>query len=296
MQEKNRFKQKVEKFFAGAGFYIVLILCVAVIGASAWVILNNTGALPNDDNTLGGDSTQLETDTTLTQEEPVISQRPDTQTPSEQPGDTSGDTPDSSTEPEDSAGDASAGTQTDADATDTDANQTGTDTPSDDGDASTESDTDEGEDADEDAQSTQAPEETLPTFLRPVNGAISFDYSVDALVYNKTMADWRTHNGVDFEAELGTKVTAAADGVVKAVGEDDLLGTMVVIEHAGGLCSIYANLASVPTVSVGDSVSAGDVIGSVGDTAIGESSEVTHLHFAMTRDGENVNPTDYLPQ
>ncbi len=270
MHEESNFRKKAENFFAGKGFYIVLILCIAVIGASAWIILSSSGVLADKDGAAQDVSVSVDADAALAQE-PVIGRKPETQTPADGDGQRKDDS---------AADDGSAETPP----------ETGDETPDAAGIG-----TDDGADAAGDgAQETQAPAEEQPVFLRPVNGPVSFDYSVDALVYNKTMADWRTHSGMDIEAELGTRVMAAADGVVKAVGEDDFLGTTVVIEHAGGLCTIYANLAAVPTVSAGDSVSAGDVIGSVGDTAVGESSEVTHLHFAMTLDGQSVNPADYL--
>ena len=88
---------------------------------------------------------------------------------------------------------------------------------------------------------------------------------------------------------------AAAKGTVAEVYEDDLLGTTVVIDHGEGLKSTYSNLAATPTVAAGDSVNMGDVIGSVGNTAIGETGEVIHLHFAMTKDGVSVDPAEYLP-
>ncbi len=59
---------------------------------------------------------------------------------------------------------------------------------------------------------------------------------------------------------------------------------------------MYANLAAVPTVNVGDSVTAGSVIGSVGDTASFEGSEEPHLHLSMTINGETADPTEYLPK
>ena len=136
----------------------------------------------------------------------------------------------------------------------------------------------------------------LPVFQRPLTGEISFGYSGDSLVYHKTMADWRVHEGIDVAAEIGTRVFAAAAGTVTALYEDPLLGTTVVLDHGHDLCSQYSNLASVPVVAVGDTVESGALLGAVGDTAIGESSEVSHLHFAMTCGGELCDPAEYLPQ
>ena len=72
-------------------------------------------------------------------------------------------------------------------------------------------------------------------------------------------------------------------------------GMTVVIEHAGGLRSIYSNLAATPTVCTGDDIMTGEVIGAVGATAPGENREDPHLCFKMTLDGQSVNPMDYLP-
>ena len=108
------------------------------------------------------------------------------------------------------------------------------------------------------------------------------------------MGDWRTHDGVDIDADEGTPVCAASSGTVLDVRDDDLMGTTVVISHDGGYDTIYANLQSTPTVEVGDYVTAGQVVGSVGRTALSESAEPTHLHFGVTKDGEFVDPEAYL--
>ncbi len=134
-----------------------------------------------------------------------------------------------------------------------------------------------------------------PQFIRPVAGAVERAHSLEALSYDRTMRDWRTHRGVDIAAALGAKVMAAAEGTVERVYTDDMLGSTVVIRHGGGLTSVYSNLAAVPAVSEGDHVAMGDTIGSVGETAIAEIGEVTHLHFEMALDGSPVDPADYLP-
>ena len=74
------------------------------------------------------------------------------------------------------------------------------------------------------------------------------------------------------------------------------MGTTVEIDHGKGLTSQYANLAAVPDVAVGDTVSTGTLIGSVGATAAAENAVQPHLHFAMYQDGNPVSPHDYLPE
>ena len=146
------------------------------------------------------------------------------------------------------------------------------------------------------ASAAPAPKPAALVFTWPVNGAIIADYSAEALAYNETMGDWRTHDGVDLGASLGTKVIATAAGTVSAIYQDDFMGTVVEIDHGNGLVSQYANLAEVPTVAVGDGVETGTVIGSVGATAAAESGRQAHLHFAMYQNGGPVNPLDHLPE
>lgn len=133
-------------------------------------------------------------------------------------------------------------------------------------------------------------------FTWPVSGAVIVPFSVDALAYDETMGDWRTHSGVDIAAPVGTQVMAAAAGTVASVEQDDLMGTTVTIAHAEGLTSIYANLGEVPTVEAGDHVNAGDIIGAIGTTAVAESARAPHLHFEMELDGNSVDPVSYLPE
>ncbi len=133
-------------------------------------------------------------------------------------------------------------------------------------------------------------------FTWPVKGSIIAGLSVETLAYSETMGDWRVHDGIDIAAPLGTQVLAAANGTVSKLAQDDLMGTVVEIDHGQGLVSRYTNLAAVPTVSVGDHVKTGDVIGSVGETAASESGRQAHLHYSLLKDGQAVDPEDYLPE
>ena len=148
------------------------------------------------------------------------------------------------------------------------------------------------------AQPTPTPTPTpksAPTSLTwPVQGELLAGYSVETLAYDATMGDWRTHDGVDIAATAGTEVRAPASGVVTEVTEDVMLGTTVVIDHGGNMTTTCANLAGMPTVEVGDTVTVGDVIGSVGDTAIAESALPSHLHFSVAQDGQSVDPMELL--
>ena len=129
---------------------------------------------------------------------------------------------------------------------------------------------------------------------RPVSGETVVDYSMDCLCYNPTTRDWRTHDGMDFAAAAGTQVTAAADGTVYTVYEDEKMGTTVVICHDEGYVTTYASLDTQVTVAVGDEVHLGDVIGYVGATALMENAIGDHVHFSVTCDGQSVDPEDFF--
>ena len=275
------FGKKVGDFLAGRGFYIVLMGCIAVIGVSAWSLVLNARegdgyyvdySLPSAVESTQSSEVFAPKSTALPSQTPAPSsaavQVPPyglTATPSPLP------TPSASVSPLDEALSTAAPTEEPK----ADTHATATDVP---------------------PRESEKPQKTIAdlVFVKPVAGEISQEYSVDALVYSRTLGDWRTHAGIDLAAALGTKVQAACDGTVTEIREDNMLGTTVVIDHGLGLVSVYSNLAAQPAVAVGDNVAAGAVIGSVGSTALGESGEVTHLHFAMMLDGENVDPTQYV--
>ena len=145
---------------------------------------------------------------------------------------------------------------------------------------------------------TNPPVQTQPAkrskVLAPVSGNTALQYSMDALCYNPTTRDWRTHNGLDIAAAEGTTVCAAADGVIESVSEDDTMGMTVVVSHTDGYKTTYSSLAAEVSVAVGQAVEAGQQLGTVGNTALLETALGEHLHFAVSRNGNPVDPEDFL--
>ena len=142
-----------------------------------------------------------------------------------------------------------------------------------------------------------ATEPTSPKRLetaRPLDGESVTAFSVDHLAYNETTRDWRTHEGVDYRAEEGQEVCAAADGTVYAIYEDESLGMTVVLQHADGYTTHYSNLNEEVSVSVGQSVARGDVLGVVGTTACVETATMPHLHFAVYQNNSPVDPEEFF--
>lgn len=141
----------------------------------------------------------------------------------------------------------------------------------------------------------EAAAETNSTVVRPVTGQVLQDHAMDRLAYNPTTKDWRVHNGVDLAAEVGQTVCAAGAGTVTAVYEDDYYGGTVVIRHDNGYTTHYANLELAESLSAGDTVAAGDTIGTVGNTALLELAQESHLHFEVYHNGSPVDPETFLP-
>ncbi len=100
------------------------------------------------------------------------------------------------------------------------------------------------------------------------------------------------HNGVDFAAPKGTKIYAAYDGIVVAATYSSTMGNYVMIDHGGGLYTIYMH-ASKLYVSKDDVVVKGEHIAAVGSTG---RSTGNHLHFTVRKDGAYVSPWDYLSE
>ncbi len=135
-----------------------------------------------------------------------------------------------------------------------------------------------------------APSKAAP----PVSGEIIFGYAVDKLLYSVTLDQWTTHAAVDIKADAGTPVKCVFAGTVERVNKDDALGYTVTVSHANGRSSLYANLGEDVRVKVGDRLNAGDVIGTVGTSAISECSLPPHLHFAFFVDGAVKDPAKYV--
>ena len=138
------------------------------------------------------------------------------------------------------------------------------------------------------------PAELLPQVVSPLDGTTVTVFSMTELLYDTTMADWRTHDGIDVQADEGAAVKTAAGGTVQSVTDDELMGTTVVIDHEGGYSTRYSSLQKDVPVTAGQQVVAGEVIGRVGTTSAAESQMGPHLHFSVSRDGAVIDPRDYV--
>lgn len=130
--------------------------------------------------------------------------------------------------------------------------------------------------------------------VSPLAGETVAVFSVKQLTYDATLGDWRTHDGVDIQAPADSVVVTAAAGVVLSVEEDSRMGTTVKVDHRNGYVTTYASLQPNVPVLAGDELPAGAILGAVGNTSLTEAGLGAHLHFSVTKDGESIDPADFL--
>lgn len=245
-------------------FYLVLVLCVAMIGVSCWFAYTQTAdnltiqldsVLDSANNASArlpetGISPIPRKETETTAQEAVYAPQEVVLQPEEEPAQTASLAPAALFQPETTA-----------------------------------------------ATATETTTETVPAALQtayPLTGEVLNAFSNGELVKSATTGVWQTHNGMDIAAAVGDEVHAMADGVVEAVEEDPLWGVSVTIDHQNGVKSRYCNLNTGLSVNIGDTVTCGMVIGAVGNTADMESAMESHLHFEIRQGDMYVDPAAYL--
>lgn len=122
----------------------------------------------------------------------------------------------------------------------------------------------------------------------PINAAYnssSYGWRIDPFNGNKAF-----HEGLDFTANTGTPIRAAADGIVSEAIHTPDYGNLVKIQHGSGLETRYAH-ASKLLVKAGDRVTKGQIVAEVGNTG---RSTGPHLHYEIRLNGESLDPRKYL--
>ena len=131
-------------------------------------------------------------------------------------------------------------------------------------------------------------------FVYPVEGEILKSFAMENLVFSETLQEWVVHKRIDIKAPRTTIVKAAEEGTVKSIKNDPRYGLTVIIEHREGYKTIYSNLLTTEFVTEGETVTKGQSIGTVGNSAAFEIADEPHLHFEMLKDDVTVDPTLYL--
>ncbi len=140
------------------------------------------------------------------------------------------------------------------------------------------------------------PTNTVPELKLPVEGKLAKAHSADVQVFSQTMQDFRVHLGIDIATAAAAEVFAAADGTVQKIWEDPMMGWCVALSHSGDCVTVYKNLSKdlAEGLTEGAVIRQGQLLGTVGDSALLEIADEPHLHMEMTVKGLQVNPLDYF--
>lgn len=251
------------RFVAGKGFYVALALCLLGAAAAAWISVDRSLESGKDQENVPVE----ETAESYGFEE--VNENEDYAEP-EEPAEVPVETPQEEVPVE--AGD----------------NTVGIEEPAEEANAA-------GEEAAQDPSTEAGIFSSRTIWSLPVEGDIINDFSDGELVKNETLNEWRTHNGIDIAAEVGSDIHVCADGTITRIWNDPLWGECVQVEHKDSVISVYCGLAADSVaVGEGDTVARGDVLGTLGETNLAEIGADSHLHFVMKQGDAYADPLQLM--
>lgn len=127
----------------------------------------------------------------------------------------------------------------------------------------------------------------------PASGAVLINYSMDQTVYFSTLDQYKYNPALIIGGEVGENIGASAPGIVTAVEQDAQTGLTVTLDMGNGYTAVYGQLKEVP-VQIGDYVNTGEIVGYLSEPTKYYSVEGANLYFEVLKDGEPVNPLDYM--
>ena len=131
--------------------------------------------------------------------------------------------------------------------------------------------------------------------LWPVDGNVIMNYSMDKTIYFSTLDQYKYNPALIISGAEGDQVISSTTGIVKSIDENAQTGTTVNIDIGNGYELFYGQLKDV-TVNTGDYVEAKTIIGYVAQPTKYYSVEGCNVYFEMRKDGQPVNPMDYMAE
>ena len=129
--------------------------------------------------------------------------------------------------------------------------------------------------------------------LWPVDGNVLMNYSMDQTIYFATLDQYKYNPALIIEGQVGQDVRSAKDGEVILIEMNAETGNTVTVNMGNGYEAVYGQLGEV-LVTQGERISEGDLIGYLGEPTKYYSVEGCNLYFQLLKDGEPVNPLEYL--
>lgn len=131
------------------------------------------------------------------------------------------------------------------------------------------------------------------TLSWPVTGDVILNYSMDKSIYFSTLNQYKYHPAIVIGAQVGTEVLSAARGTVSEITINEETGTTLTMDLGSGYQAIYGQLKEVG-VQEGDVLEKGALLGYVGEPTKYYTLEGSNVYFQLLKDGEAVNPMEYL--
>lgn len=127
----------------------------------------------------------------------------------------------------------------------------------------------------------------------PASGAVIMNYSMDQTVFFQTLEQYKYNPAMIISGEVGETIGASAAGIVTNIEETAQTGTTVTLDMGNGYSAVYGQLSDVP-VAVGDYVGTGESLGTLSEPTKYYSVEGPNLYFEVLKDGEPVDPLNFM--
>lgn len=127
----------------------------------------------------------------------------------------------------------------------------------------------------------------------PIDGNVLLNYSMDETVYFSTLDQYKYNPALIIAGNVGQEVKSAEEGKVTSIETDAQTGVTVTVSLGDGYEVVYGQLGEV-FVTQGENITEGDIIGYLGEPTKYYSVEGCNLYFQLLKDGEPVNPLEYL--
>ena len=131
------------------------------------------------------------------------------------------------------------------------------------------------------------------TLAWPASGPVIMSYSMDRTVFFQTLEQYQYNPAMVVSGEVGETIKASAAGIVTNIEEKAETGTTVTLDMGNGYNAVYGQLTDVP-LAIGDHVNAGETVGILAEPTKYFSVEGPNLYFEVTKDGEPVDPLNYM--
>ena len=260
MPKSNNFKEKFVKFMSGNGFYAVLAVCLVGAGAAAWTAVDRTIDKIDENNKM------------------IIEENSSEEVK----------LPSWDYEKTEEAGKKKKDVKIEENKNSSKAEKKEKENKS------TKPEINEKKEVKPDKKNSEKTLRPQPlVFVMPVEGNIISVFSNGKLVKDPTLNEWKTHNGVDIKAPLGTDVVAVSEGKIEEIHKDKLWGNIIEISHRDGTISYYCGVEPISGIKKGMDVSAKQKIGKIINIPC-EISMDPHIHFAMKKENNWIDPLKHM--